>query len=378
MPAVHPATPKRLAIFRAGRHTAVDGRALEFSQADLQAIASGYDPAVSEAPIVIGHPALNAPAFGWVRKLEVEGDTLFAEADQVEPAFAELVNAGRYKKISASLYLADSPGNPKPGTAYLRHVGFLGAQPPAVKGLPSAAFAAPDALTVEFADGGSAIASTVAGLFRRLREHLIETKGLGKAEAVLPSDDLASLDAAGNDADDVTGADADAVPQFAASRTRTLETSMDAAKAAELAARETTLKTREEELARRETAARRADAGEFAEGLVKAGKLLPRQKAPIVELMLALPAAPISFAEGAQTVTKEPAELLRAFLGELPKQVDFQEKSGGTTEAAPASFAAPAGSQVDATRMELFQRATAYQRANPNTDFKSAVRAVGG
>ena len=46
-----------------------------------------------------------------------------------------MVRAGRFKKVSASFYTPDSPHNPVPGVYYLRHVGFLGAQPPAVKGL---------------------------------------------------------------------------------------------------------------------------------------------------------------------------------------------------------------------------------------------------
>ena len=62
----------RLQIFRPGRHTAMSGEALKFSKADLRAIADCYDPALHEAPIVIGHPELNKPAFGWVKSLHFE------------------------------------------------------------------------------------------------------------------------------------------------------------------------------------------------------------------------------------------------------------------------------------------------------------------
>ena len=67
---------------------------------------------------------------------------LLADPAQVDPAFAELVNDGKFKKVSACFYEADAPANPKPGSLYLRHVGFLGAQPPAIKGLKSVSFAA--------------------------------------------------------------------------------------------------------------------------------------------------------------------------------------------------------------------------------------------
>lgn len=124
-----------IAILRPGRYTSADGTPVEFSEADLRQAAEAYDPSLHEAPIVVGHPEHDAPAWGWVRALRYDG-LLWALPWQVDPAFAELVRAGRYRKVSASLYRPDSPANPKPGVWYLRHVGFLGAQPPAVKGLP--------------------------------------------------------------------------------------------------------------------------------------------------------------------------------------------------------------------------------------------------
>jgi len=143
---------KPLHIFRAGRHTAQSGQSFEFSEAEVEGIATAYDPALHEAPIVVGHPRTDAPAYGWVKSLRAEGAELFAEPDQVEPAFAEMVRAGRFKRISASFYPPKSAANPAPGTYYLKHVGFLGAQPPAVKGLKAAEFAEDaEAVTLEIA-----------------------------------------------------------------------------------------------------------------------------------------------------------------------------------------------------------------------------------
>lgn len=83
------AKPARLAIFRAGKHTSVDGRTLEFSAADIAAIAAGYDPQLAEAPLVVGHPAsLTEPAYGWAKSLSAEDGVLYAEPHQVEPQFA--------------------------------------------------------------------------------------------------------------------------------------------------------------------------------------------------------------------------------------------------------------------------------------------------
>jgi len=46
----------KIDTFKAGRHRAQSGHVYEFSDADLKAIAESYDPAVSAAPIVLGHP----------------------------------------------------------------------------------------------------------------------------------------------------------------------------------------------------------------------------------------------------------------------------------------------------------------------------------
>ncbi|MEB3483377.1 peptidase, partial [Pasteurella multocida] len=135
----------KMAIMKLGTHKAMDGREISFTADMLNDIAASYDPQLSEAPIVIGHPKLTAPSYGWVKQASIEGDTLYAHVGQVEAAFADAVNEGRYKKRSASIFLPDSPGNPKPGHYYLNHIGFLGAAPPAVKGLGDVNFAASDA-----------------------------------------------------------------------------------------------------------------------------------------------------------------------------------------------------------------------------------------
>ena len=136
---------KRIKIFKSGAQTTAAGQTIEFSDADLIACAATYDPATSEAPIVIGHPKTDAPAYGWIAGLMAEGGALFADLERVNPAFAEAVNEGAYRHVSAAFYGPHNPANPKSGVYYLRHVGFLGATPPAVKGLGAVEFAAGEA-----------------------------------------------------------------------------------------------------------------------------------------------------------------------------------------------------------------------------------------
>lgn len=128
-------------IFRAGSHTTSAGAKLTFSENDLNRISTSFNTRNRrDAPLVIGHPENDRPAYGEVTQLIPEGSKLFAVAN-VSPGLVDMVRSGHYKKISAAFHSATDPRNPIPGYWYLRHVGFLGAQPPAVKGMAPLNFA---------------------------------------------------------------------------------------------------------------------------------------------------------------------------------------------------------------------------------------------
>lgn len=128
-------------IFHSGDLIDDAGAARKFTPADIQATAAGYDPAKHEAPLTLGHTTTDSPAYGWVKSLQATPDgRLLMLAGQIDPAFADMVKSGRYKKRSAQFYPPLHPGNPVPGTWYLKHVAWLGAVPPAVKGMPDARF----------------------------------------------------------------------------------------------------------------------------------------------------------------------------------------------------------------------------------------------
>ena len=127
-------------IFKTGTHTSDKGVTKTYTQDDLNFIASSYLPSEHEAPIVIGHPVDNSPAFGWIESLKVVGDKLMAKAKDVVPEFKEALQKKLYKKRSVSL---DADGK-------LRHVGFLGGAAPAVKGLADIKFSdSPSSVTFE-------------------------------------------------------------------------------------------------------------------------------------------------------------------------------------------------------------------------------------
>jgi hypothetical protein len=321
-------TPKPIQIFRTGRHVAMSGAALSFSESDLQACANAYDPAKHEAPIVVGHPKHDGPAYGWVNKLSFAEGGLEADPHQVNPDFAELVEQGAFKKISASFYAPDSPQNPVPGVYYLRHVGFLGAQPPAVKGLRSPEFADAEEGVVEFGDWDD---RTNAGLWRGLRDWLLAKFGQEDADRAIPSWNVSSLEASAAQPENDDG------PQNAPiySEAPNQETSVTPEQAAKLEAENAQLKQRVAEAEARDksaqAAARHADHAAFAEKLVGAGKLLPTHKAFVVAFMdhVASEAGVIEFGEGEAKQSQPGIDAFKSFLESQPKVVDFTERAGG-------------------------------------------------
>ena len=130
-------------IFKIGTHTSDKGITKDYSLDDLNFIAQSYNPQEDEAPIVVGHPIDNSPAYGWVSSLEVTEDgKLVADApdEKIHPDFLSAVQEGRYKKRSISL-------TPE---GKLRHIGFLGGAAPAVKGLADIQFSQPSSTVIEF------------------------------------------------------------------------------------------------------------------------------------------------------------------------------------------------------------------------------------
>ena len=117
-------------VFRAGQH-----RGQDFTEADLDRVIANYDPSVHEAPACIGHPEHDMPAYGWVSGLKRDGKHLLAQFRETDPSFEDAVKSSRFKKRSASFYLG-TDGR----ITGLRHVGFLGALPPEVKGLKNLNF----------------------------------------------------------------------------------------------------------------------------------------------------------------------------------------------------------------------------------------------
>lgn len=319
---------KPLYIFRSGQHTDQNGTRLTFTEADLAACALGYDPGKHEAPLVIGHPVTNAPAWGWVKQLQCVDGKLLATPDQLDPVFVEMIQNGRFKKLSAAFYLPNSPANPTPGSLYLRHLGFLGAQPPALKGLDNAAFGACGA--------GEVILEAIEPIFSS------STQGYASMTDLTP------------------------IPPEAAYAER--EKKLQEAEAA--------FAEREKRLREAEAAAiAKADAS-FVEGLVKAGTLLPRHQAGMTALLAGMHETElVSYAEEGKKVETPSKAWLKSFLESLPNQVLFGEIAHPANDTPPARIDLPPGFMVDQSRDELYRHAMAYAEER-KMDFITAARAI--
>lgn len=369
----HEKLTRTIEVFRPGTFTPMNGVPVTFSADDLRALAADYDFA-QPAPAVVGHPKTDDPAFGWATgfTFDEDGQRLTAEIGEIDPAFAEAVEAGRYKKISLSLFTPDAPNNPKPGKWYPKHVGFLGAAAPAVSGLKPVQFAEDETGTVTFEFSDVSAFRDVAGLFRSLREWMIEKFGTETADKAVPGWTIGWIEASASPEQPPTGA-------FFAAPSSTPEKTMDPKK---LAADQVALKAREEALNERERAANHTDNIAFAEKLVNERRLLPALKDKVIGLLDSLSPLggaqlEVSFAEGNETKTSGALDLVKSVLSGQPPVVSFGAHDLGRNEdAAVADFAMPEGAKADPASAELHAKAIAWQAAHPGTEYMAAVAAV--
>jgi hypothetical protein len=335
----------------------MSGATLDFSEADIKACASAYDPAKHEAPIVVGHPRHDAPAYGWVESLATQNDGLTATAREIDPAFAELVTAGRFKKVSASFYSPDSPSNPARGVWYLRHIGFLGAQPPAVKGLKAISFGEAEEGIVEFADWGL---ETSAGLWRRMREWLLAQFGQETADQVVPDWQIETIREAARQ--DEAPAASHAFVESLVHEEHAVTPEEKAALEAEVATLKQQLAAAESEKKATAAAQRHGEHAAFAESVIGEGRLAPKHKAAVIAFLDFVEGETlIEFGEGE---ARQPlANAFKTFLTELPKAVEFGELAtkakSGQGCADVAEFAEFAEKGADPERLSLHTRATA-------------------
>ena len=118
-------------IFNTGKHKDSKGRIKEWTTDDLDKIVYQSKNVHKDSPICVGHPQSNTPAYGWLTNVQRIGNGLYCEFKDVQKEFVEAVKKGLFKNRSLSL----------DGDLNIRHLAFLGAQAPAIKGLEHFCFA---------------------------------------------------------------------------------------------------------------------------------------------------------------------------------------------------------------------------------------------
>lgn len=117
-------------VFKSGTHTDSNGIKITYSLEQINQIVNLYNQFITEhpndlAPLVKGHPKNDAPAFGWIKQLVKKNSTIFADIEDIDANLIEDMKKKKFKNFSIALY----------PNLLLRHIGILGAVPPAVKGL---------------------------------------------------------------------------------------------------------------------------------------------------------------------------------------------------------------------------------------------------
>ena len=336
-------------VFKAGTHVDSKGTQCTFTTADLDAMVA--NTALGKPPAVLGHPQHDAPAYAWA-DLKRDGESLFAKFTDVHPAFEAGVQSGAYRNRSLSVL------NDKQHGWRVRHVGWLGAAPPAIDGLKPVEFAAADDAEAHEFDaccGGPdpddlAVAwafADVARLLRGLREWVIADKGLDVADRVLPDYTVAAIASTAEQLRTAALAETAANPVYTAPAgdPNVNFTAEDLARtAAEAEAKGRTeaaaqFAAQAEELKQLKADQQRIRISTAITGWKAGAKLLPAEEPGMAEFMAALEdAAPQQFeftAPGAAAPAKQtPSEWFHAFMSARPPVIKLG-RDGRVDQTAP-------------------------------------------
>ena len=337
-------------IFKTGTHTDSAGNEKTWTEAELDTIVQKYQPQAHEAPAVIGHPEHNSPAWGWVEGLKREGNILLARFQGLVPEFVEMVRKGLFKKRSISLY----------PDMTLRHVGFLGAMPPAVKGLPDVAFADKDKF-IEFNFDCNQCNRCTNNFFGKEAKGMKWFEWLKKKatdEGVTLEDAPQSFADGGNPKSEIPNpqlitalVDAEVAKVVAA------KTSEFAEQSSKLKAESDRLKAEGEKLEKAKGERMKDEIKSFCEGLCKEGKLTPAMMkygmgmTNFLESISGIETA-YEFCEPKEGKKLTPAEHMKGFLACFKKQIEFGEFAGNEKDFKAGGNAADKLSLLTKKKME--------------------------
>lgn len=305
-------------------------------------------------PYVLGHPAMDAPAYGWMQEIKVEpngergperGWSLYARGEAHE-SFFNAVRDGLYKTISIAL---------DPITGLLRHVGFLGAKTPAIDSLPQVNFSDSENIESYELDAerpASDNADFSATTQRTRKMKLRRNPKTGALEMVNDDGSITTIDTA----------------EFSAENSE-MEKKLKELEAAN--------KKLAEENAAALFAATVAEERVLIDSLTKEGKLTPAQAAGLGEFMATLPDSKddsfeFSATDGKSKSSATPRSYMRELLKSLPVQVPLKTEFAKTAaKGAPTAAQFNAGSEADS-----FDKRVREYAAQHNISYTAAFSAL--
>lgn len=362
------------------------GQIPELNEAVMREVVDGYDADTYQAPLVLGHPESNQPAYGWVKQVFTKGKRMFAEVAEVDETVTDLVRKGLYKNVSVSFYKPTAAESPQPGKWSLRHVGLLGATPPAIKGMDRLKLAElklneteEEILTVDMNEDEKSLVRQIckalglanddktdlddATLFRRLMDawkkkapgdladRIAQMDATRKAKWILHS--MADfMDMQFDDVLSLLKQDSQTDPNKEANMSEEDKAKLDA------------LQKENAELKKAQAEAGRAAIENYAEEQAKAGKVLPKDKAALVEVLTTLSeredGGVVSLAEGEDKI--DLADWLKKQIEGQKPVIDYSERAGAGDEhrervVQAGRMNAPDNLPVDQGRMALHQEA---------------------
>jgi len=125
-------------VFRAGGVDPDTGKPI--TQEQCEEACANYRPDYREAPLCVGHPSLDAPAYGWAKQFTMDGPVMKAHLTRVSDGLKQAVRDGHYRKVSVALWRNHFVPWLDRAIYYPKHIGLLGAAAPAIPDLKPVAF----------------------------------------------------------------------------------------------------------------------------------------------------------------------------------------------------------------------------------------------
>lgn len=299
-----------------------------------------------EIPIVVGHPKEDAPAWGWAKKGNVlvdDRDHLQVELSEEDfhPSFLKQLKQKMYKTISAAFREDGS----------LKHIAFLGAQPPAVTDLDPVSFSEEENdMVLEFSefkikeeDNETVIEfaeyevtpwpfTSIKRIFRNLKNYFIDELGQERADKILPEYEL---EGSGEKPRLIKTSNTDYFSENEISTQNLSEEQMNEleklkAENEELKNQNSDLSTKLNEasttLSQKEKNEKLNEAMAFCESDEVERKIPPALRSKVAHLLADIDNSKvIEFSEGETKVEVNPVDLIKDLIKMLPDSIEFSE-----------------------------------------------------